>query len=271
MYGFYDEYIRLSQNLLKQRIDKVTPYKIDYLKKIIKDDRVYKFISLDGDEAIAQAKLDTFRQGKIWYSYYKTLNDETEFKINYNAKYISRKTGKTTADIDLLVNFLTQMYDVYSLTYDYQDYMWDDYAAHGNGICIEYIVGDYDYLYPVEYVKKVDIDFNDMIVNAINFGDTTLSIIPWVIKNPYNITCELDSTREKEVRMLYSPYDKGELNYGVLQMDIKERLGYKGIAEPYNDFQLNISKIIIGERCNQLVLSDLLKYLENEGINYEHR
>lgn len=33
------------------------------------------------------------------------------------------------------------MYDVYSLTYMYQVYMWYDYVSNGNGICIEFEVG----------------------------------------------------------------------------------------------------------------------------------
>ena len=40
----------------------------------------------------------------------------------------------------------------------------------------------------------------------------------------------MDSTKEKEVRMLYCPYDLGEVNGGTIEMNIKERLGYKGIA-----------------------------------------
>ncbi|MCI9080691.1 MAG: hypothetical protein HFH68_17605 [Lachnospiraceae bacterium] len=107
--------------------------------------------------------------------------------------------------------------------------MWKDYASNGNGICIEFSVGNYDYLYPAEYLDKGSIDFNKMIISGINNGDFAFAIIPWVIKNPYNITLNMDSTKEKEVRMLYCPYDLGEVNGGTVEMDIKERLGYKGI------------------------------------------
>ena len=91
-------------------------------------------------------------------------------------------------------------------------------------------------------MDKKRIDFDKMIISGINNGDFAVAIIPWVIKNPYNITVNMDSTKEKEVRMLYCPYDLGEVNGGIIEMNIKERLGYKGIAKPYVDFDLNISK-----------------------------
>lgn len=90
-----------------------------------------------------------------------------------------------------------------------------------NGICIEFDVGNYDYLFPIEYLEKINIDFDKMIITAINNWDPTLGIIPWVIKNPYNITSNIDSTKEKEVRMLYSPCYLGEVNSGIIEMNIK--------------------------------------------------
>lgn len=267
--NFYDKYIELCGNL-KDKPDRATPYKIDYLHKIIKDAKVYKFISFDGDEFLTRTKINTLKSKKIWFSFYKTLNDETEFQIKYNVKKISNKTNRSTDNIHLLVNFLTEMYDVYSLTYEYQDYMWRDYAANGNGICIQFNVGNFDYLYPVEYIVKSNIDFNKMIIAAINEGDVSLSIIPWVIKNPYNMTASIDSTREKEVRMLYCPYDNGEVNAGRLQMNIKERCGYKGIAKPYSEFGLNISKVIIGDKCDRKIGIEFEQYFQENEIPYEY-
>lgn len=52
--------------------------------------------------------------------------------------------------------------------------MWRDYATNGNGICIQFNVGKFDYLYPVEYVQKSSIDFNKIIITAINEGDVSL-------------------------------------------------------------------------------------------------
>lgn len=261
--GFYDKYINLMGNL-KDKPDLATPYKIEYLQKLIQDGKVYKFISFEKD---ADIKIDTLKEGKIWFSFYKTLNDETEFQINYDVKNVVRKTGCNREYIDLLVNYLTELYDVYSLTYTYQEYMWDCYADSGNGICVEFNVGNYDYLYPVEYCDKTKINFTQMVVSALTKGGTELSIIPWVMKNPYNHTANMDSTKEKEIRMLYCPYDLEELNGGEINYHIKERLGYKGIAKPYTDFDLTISKVIIGDKCSRELILDLQTFFDSHGIN----
>lgn len=262
--GFYDEYIKLMGNL-KDQPDLATSYKIEYLQKIIKKGKVYKFISFEEN---ADIKINTLKAGNIWFSFYKTLNDETEFKINYKSKEVIGKTGYNKGYIDLIVNYLTEMYDVYSLTYMYQEYMWDDYAANGNGICIEFEVGDYDYLYPVEYCDKSKIDFTRMIISALKQSGMELSIIPWVVKNPYNLTVNMDSTKEKEVRMLYCPYDLAEFNSGTISYNIKECRGYKGIAKPYKDFKIKISRVIIGNKCEKKYILELQQYFDANSINY---
>lgn len=268
--SFYERFVQLFGNL-KDIPDRATPYKIDYLKSIVKDNKVYKFISFDGNISLVRTKIDTLKQGKIWFSFYKTLNDESEFQIKYKVKKISGKTGRGIGNIHLLVNYFTELYDVYSLTYAYENYMWDEYASNGNGICVEFEVGNYDYLYPVEYVNKLNIDFDKMIISAINDNNPALSIIPWVIKNPYNKTANLDSTREKEVRILYCPYDMEDINGGRVEWNIKERLCYKGIAKPYEDFGLTISRIIIGDKCSQEIASELQEFCMAKEIGYIFR
>lgn len=264
---FYDRYVKLLGNL-RDIPDRATPFKIDYLKRIIKNNKVYKFISFDCDSEKISSKINTLKQGKIWFAFYKLLNDKTEFEILYDIEYISKITGHNQEYINLLVNFVTQMYDVFSLSYEYHEYMWEDYAANGNGICIEFTVRNYDYLYPVEYIEKAKIDFNQMVINALQGDPRALSIIPWVIKNPYNFTENLDSTKEKEVRMLYSPFDKGELNLGKLEYNLKEKMGYKGIAELYKDFELKISNIIIGDKCNSAIANEIIEYSKENKIKY---
>ena len=69
---------------------------------------------------------------------------------------------------------------------------------------------------------------------------------------------------------LYCPYDLGEVNGGTIEMNIKERLGYKGIAKPYVDFDLNISKIIFGNKCNSQLIEELKSYLNDNGISYTY-
>lgn len=265
--GFYDKYLKLMGNL-KDKPDLATPYKIEYLKTIIQNGKVYKFISFEEN---AEIKISTLMAGEIWFSFYKTLNDETEFEIDYKVKKVVGKTGYRKEDIDLIVNYLTEMYDVYSLTYMYQEYMWEDYAANGNGICIEFEVGNYDYLYPVEYCDKSKIDFTQMVISALRQTGMELSIIPWVVKNPYNLTANIDSTKEKEVRILYCPYDLAEFNGGKIDYNIKERMGYKGIAKPYSDFDLEIIRVVIGDKCDSEHVSELQKHFDAHCINYVMR
>lgn len=266
---FYENYIELL-GALNGKSDRAYVYKENYLKKIIKDGKVYKYISLEGAKDSVRDIVDTLKQKKIWFSFYKALNDNTEFQINYNAEKISEKTGRSVENIKQLVNYLTEMYDVYSLTYEYQDYMWEDYASDGNGICVEFNVTNYDYLYPVEYMEKVNIDFDKMIISAINGEICALSIIPWVVKNPYNYSVNIASEREKEVRILYCPYDLGEVNGGRIEMNIKERLGYKGIAKPCTDFGLEFSKVIFGSKCSAELRCELERCFGAQGIMCEY-
>lgn len=263
--GFYDEYLNRVGNL-RDKPDMATPYKIEYLKNIIKENKVYKFISFQENEAI---KLRTLMQHKIWFSFYKSLNDETEFYIDYRIKKVVNETGYNKEHIKLLINYLTEMYDVFSLTYSYENYMWDEYASWGNGICVEYNIQNYDYLYPVEYCDKRKIDFTKMVINSLKNGGAELAIIPWVIKNPYNETAQIDSTKEKEIRILYCPYDLSEFNNGRLEYNIKERMNYKGISKSYKDFDLRINRIIIGNKCSVNNQNEVLNYGKNNNIPIE--
>ena len=65
--GFYDEYLKLMGNL-KDKPDLATPYKIKYLKNIIQNGKVYKFISFEEN---AEIKISTLLEGKIWFSFRK--------------------------------------------------------------------------------------------------------------------------------------------------------------------------------------------------------
>lgn len=265
--GFYDKYISLMGDL-KNKPDLATPYKIKHLKEIINNGKVYKFISFEKD---ADIKINTIKEDKIWFSFYKTLNDNTEYQIYYDANKIAKVTGYNKAYIDLVVNYLTEMYDVFSLTYMYKEYMWSDYAGNGNGICIEFDIEDYDYLFPIEYYDKSKINYTNMIIQALQDGSGALSTIPWVIKDPYNKKMNMDSTKEKEVRILYCPYDLAEFNNGMVQYNIKEKLHYKGISRIYSDFGLRISKIIIGNKCSTKHIAELENHFQDHNISYNFR
>jgi ssDNA-specific exonuclease RecJ len=48
---------------------------------------------LDDDSYLNQIKLQCLKKGQLWFSYYKFLNDKTEFDMKYDAKRVSYKTG----------------------------------------------------------------------------------------------------------------------------------------------------------------------------------
>lgn len=58
------------------------------------------------------------------------------------------------------------------------------------------------------------------------------------------------------------------MNDGTIEMNIKERLGYRGIEKPYADFDLSISNIILGNKCNNELIEELKVYLNANGIGY---
>lgn len=66
----------------------------------------------------------------------------------------------------------------------------------------------------MEYLEKTDIEFEQMIISAITGKDIAFAIVLRVIKSLINITANMDSTKEKEVKMPYCPYDLAELNSG---------------------------------------------------------
>ena len=264
---FYAEYMK-KINILNSRSTTKdgNEFKTNYLKKLIKDGKVYKFISFNDTQEKNRLKLNTLLQGNIWFSQYKTLNDDTEFQIKYDAKKIAKAVGYDEGYIHYIISCMKEIYDVYSLTYEYSSAMWKNYAADGNGICIEYNVENYDFLFPVEYKTKAEIDYDTMIINAIKTVNLEFAFMPWVVKNPYNEASDLISTDEKEIRILHSPYDEKELNNGKVTPDIKESLGYKGISKPYSEVGLSLSKIIFGNKCNVEIINLLKERYDTKVI-----
>jgi len=82
---------------------------------------------------------------KLWFSYYKNLNDPTEFEIDYKIKKIVSRTAWKKQSIETFVSTIQQMYDVCSFTYKLEEYVWEEYGGDGNGICMVFDVLDYDY------------------------------------------------------------------------------------------------------------------------------
>lgn len=263
------------ENYFKKASDEATEYKIEYLNSIITDNTIYKFIQFDENKELNNLKLNALKKEVLWFSYYRYLNDKTEFKIKYSVKQVSKETNMTYEYINNLFKIMKELYDICSFSYKYFDYMWDEYSNHGNGICLEFGVNNLDILFPIDYVKKDKINFTKLISKSINnfnrkikYNDP-MALLPFVVKNPYNGT--LDSTKEKEVRILYSPFDKEECNNGIITQNIKTEIGYKGINVNYTDIGLNLKKIIIGNNCDSDIKQEINNYAIKKHLSISNR
>lgn len=259
--GFYQDYDKEKHKNLSQ-------YKSQFLKSIIKDDRVYKFIAFDENEQLNCIKLKSLKGDQLWFSYYKYLNDKTEFDVKYDVDEVSRITGISRKNIDCFIATMKEIYDVCSLTYAYNNYMWEAYGNYGKGICLVFRIINYDLLYPVEYVNKEAIDYTDMLINAYISEPKTLyekgikmAVLPYVIKNPNNE--DMKSYLEKEIRILSDPFEESILNLGRVYPGVKKDYGYKGRSISYAKCGLMIEKIIIGDKCDKII-SDKIKGMEKD-------
>lgn len=267
---FYDEYFR-------QNIADATEYKIKYLQSILRDNCIYKFIAFDENDVLNEVKLQCLLNDQLWFSYFRHLNDPTEFDIIYNKNKVSERLHMTEEFIEHFLKVIIEIYDVCSFTYRYEDYMWMEYANNGFGICLEFTASNLDMLYPVEYKKKNEIDFDEMIINSfIKFNELSksrngilyndpLSLYPWVVKNPQN--GNLDSTKEKEIRILYSPYEHEEFNNGIINENIKENKKFYGLNVNYNKVGLTLKKIIIGSNCKATLINRINEICVRKDIN----
>lgn len=127
---------------------------------------------------------------------------------------MSYRTGIPSDNIMFFIATMKEIYDVCSLTYSCENYMWKAYSNNSRGICLVFNVIDYDMLYPVEYVDKNKVDYTQMLIEAYNSSPKELfdkgmlmAELPYVIKNPNNES--MKSYLEKEVRILSDPFGEG--------------------------------------------------------------
>lgn len=258
--SFYREYS-------KSMHPNITQYKIDYLKSIIQNDLIYKFIAFDENAERNASKLNLLIGDKLWFSYYKRLNDKTEFSMKYNVQKVSKLTGISADQITTFIEIFKEIYDVCSFSYAYEKHMWSNYANSGNGICLVFKVLDYDMLYPVEYVNKDEVDYTDMLVEAYTTESHVLyekgiimAELPFVIKNPIN--GKLKSYCEKEVRILKDPFSDGILNYGRIYPGVKDAMKYRGRSIDYKECGIKLNKIIMGNKCT----NNIKKQIEDSAL-----
>lgn len=121
--GFYQEYD-------KRKHKDLSKYKMDFLKSIIVNDKLYKFIAFDNNEYLNRIKFQSLEKGQLWFSYYKFLNDKTEFDMKYNVKKVSYRTGIPSDNIMFFIATMKEIYDVCSLTYSCENYMWKASVDH---------------------------------------------------------------------------------------------------------------------------------------------
>ena len=57
--GFYQEYD-------KRKHKDLSKYKMDFLKSIIVNDKLYKFIAFDNNEYLNRKKLQRLEKGQVW-------------------------------------------------------------------------------------------------------------------------------------------------------------------------------------------------------------
>lgn len=263
---FYKDYFNKS-------VKSATEYKIRYLKYLLNDSSIYKFIQFNDNEEENLLKLESLKNGTLWFSYYRYLNDPTEYKIEYNIRKTQRNTNLSREEIEYLNGSMKEMYDVCCFSYKYNDYMWDIYANDGNGLCIVFQSLDLDMLYPIDYIEKKKIPFTNLIINSLNALDEgiitniPMAVLPFVVKNPMN--GYLNSTKENEIRMLYSFYSDKDITKGKLYPDIKMRSGYLGLNVPYDKVDLRLKKVIIGRGCSLNLLEKIIGICEDNDYDYE--
>lgn len=265
--GFYQEYD-------KRKHKDLSKYKMDFLKSIIVNDKLYKFIAFDNNEYLNRIKFQSLEKGQLWFSYYKFLNDKTEFDMKYNVKKVSYRTGFLVIIIMFFIATMKEIYDVCSLTYSCENYMWKAYSNNSRGICLVFNVIDYDMLYPVEYVDKNKVDYTEMLIEAYNSSPKELfdngmlmAELPYVIKNPDNES--MKSYLEKEVRILSDPFGEGILNSGNVYPKVKEDFDYKGRNISYDKCGLALDKIIIGKNCDNTLIDSIMNVGDENNIIFQ--
>jgi len=96
-----------------------------------------------------------------------------------------------------------------------------------------------------------------------------MALLPWIIKNPIN--GEVDSRKEKEIRILHCPYDDGGFNTGRIYPNVKSHLSYTGENVSYSEVGLKLKKVILGKGCNQKVKNKLIEICLNQCYEIEEK
>lgn len=250
-----------------------TSIKETRVKSVVCDGKIYKFIQFDYNETLNAIKLSSLKDRTLWFSHYIYLNDSTEFEINFDVKKVANKSGVKKENVKLFVDSIKEIYDICSFTYEYSESMWVNYANKGRGICLVFEVKDYDMLFPVDYINKWKINYTKLLIETYKRHDKNclwgysdpMSLLPFVTKNPVNGV--IDSTQEKELRILYSPFDDGQVNNGYLYPNVKKDTKHYGSNVSYDYCGLNLKQILIGVNCDEIIRDSIAKIAKSQNVD----
>ena len=239
--SFYRELKNLPVKLISQK-------RQAYLSTLT-GGKIYKFIGFDGK--CDTKRIVTINEQSLWLGSWETMNDKHEFYYPCDQDDFIDKAEEHR--YECFTRMLKRAYLLCSFSYQNSEKMWEVYASNGNGVLIEFEIKNYEYLYPVEYIDdKTKYSFVDLwrkdIDTARNRGLNYyhLSLMPYLIKDEINISNGLNSKNENEVRLLYDPYEKKEINNGVL--DVNKKMP-SGIKKEWQKVGLSAIKGYIGRRC----------------------
>lgn len=121
---------------------------------------LYKFYPLFDNSEVSKERLNNLRQGKLWLSTYKSLNDPIDLSPYYLDVEKLKAGNYSDQTIELFDKFLSQsMRDkivICSFTTKPWDsmIMWAHYANSHKGFCVEYEVENPHYMWDIYYGKR---------------------------------------------------------------------------------------------------------------------
>lgn len=206
---------------------------------------LYKFISLDSDETLNAAKLNTLQENALWFSPADYFNDPCEQKGLFVDSAELKSAGwspEQIANCHSVFNQAAMAGPICCLSADSHSNMpmWAYYANNSQGYCIECSVNNPDNIYEVSYeeapssVTKMTANLLCEIYNTQGKPTPTPNQIQTLMLLKYNSCIKQKKwSHEKEYRII-APIN-----------------GSQGIAIPADSCGLTFNKLIIGTCCSE--------------------
>lgn len=163
------EYIDL---LKKGRYEEANRYRISNIPK-----KLYKFIYLNDVSKCKEEcyylednkkRLTTLKEGKLWISTRKSLNDPFELKTLFSNEEVIKSYNCPIGIKEILINSYLDGFLIGSFTTNFNNMpMWAHYANNHKGFCIEYEIYKPKFFYKVSYEDE-RIEINNTIMNIIS-------------------------------------------------------------------------------------------------------